>query len=321
MKYNILSIFLLSCILIGCTHTHSSIPTIGYIDAFNDPTLAKARKGFFDALALYGYAKEKNTLHVLYRNAEGSIPTLTEIVNYLEQQNVVLLATNTNVSTIAAITNNTYHIPIFEMVSLIPTLLGQSHNIPPEQLKWLFGTGSTPNYIDTSVFYIPAFFPPQQHIRMGVLFNPSEYQSKQSIEEVKKIAREKNITLIIIPAFNSSDISLSTASLIHQGINAFFAMPDNVVFSSFETIQYLCTQAKIPIFTSEVGLVTRGAVAACGPSFYQWGYQAGIQVANYLKNKSLNQIHADTILSYPHVYNPTLAHTFHLIIPPSFNPY
>jgi putative ABC transport system substrate-binding protein len=75
-------------------------------------------------------------------------------------------------------------------------------------------------------------------------------------------------------------------SLISKNIEAFFALPDNTVFASFETILNECNKSNIPIFTSEAGLVKRGALCAYGADMYQWGYQAGIEAANYLKNKS-----------------------------------
>ena len=72
-------------------------------------------------------------------------------------------------------------------------------------------------------------------------------------------------------------------SLLCKNIDAFFANPDNTVFASFETILKSCNQANVPIFTSEAGLVQRGAVAAFGADIYQWGYQAGEQAAQFLK--------------------------------------
>jgi putative tryptophan/tyrosine transport system substrate-binding protein len=59
-------------------------------------------------------------------------------------------------------------------------------------------------------------------------------------------------------------------------------MPDNIIFASFEVILKECNEANKPIFTSEAGLVSRGAVAAFGADFYGWGYQAGEQAVRYL---------------------------------------
>ena len=58
-----------------------------------------------------------------------------------------------------------------------------------------------------------------------------------------------------------------------------------VIFASFETVKKLCDEKMVPVYTSEAGLVKRGAKASFGADFYQWGFQAGEQAAAYLKNK------------------------------------
>ena len=63
-------------------------------------------------------------------------------------------------------------------------------------------------------------------------------------------------------------------------------MPDNIVFSSFETIVNACDKRNVPVFTSESGLVERGAVAAYGTDLYNWGFECGEQVSVFLKEKS-----------------------------------
>ena len=63
---------------------------------------------------------------------------------------------------------------------------------------------------------------------------------------------------------------------------AMTALPDNVVFSSMEVIVKSCDRAGVPVFTSEEGLVLRGAVAAFGADMYQWGYKCGLQAARFL---------------------------------------
>ena len=50
------------------------------------------------------------------------------------------------------------------------------------------------------------------------------------------------------------------------------------------TIEELSEKSNVPIFTSEAGLVSRGAVASYGADFYRWGYQSGEQASNFLKN-------------------------------------
>ena len=106
MKYiKYLSLILL---LFAACHTgkKSNIPLVGFVDAFEDATIAPARTGFADALNKSGFSEQKGNVKIEYRNAEGSIPTLTQIVNYFVSQPVDLMATCTTLSSITRRTKN-----------------------------------------------------------------------------------------------------------------------------------------------------------------------------------------------------------------------
>jgi putative ABC transport system substrate-binding protein len=84
---------------------------------------------------------------------------------------------------------------------------------------------------------------------------------------------------------NSNEAQMVVQALLQKKIDAFFALPDNTVFSSMEVIVKSCDDAHVPVFTSEEGLVKRGAVAAFGADMYQWGYQSGAQAATFFEKQ------------------------------------
>ena len=315
-------LFLISaviCFLAGCTHRDSKIPVVGFADAFEDNTIEQAKTGFFDALQKNGFDEKNGTLKIIYRNAQGNIPALTQIIKYFVAQEVSLIATNPSLSTITAV-QNTKDIPIFMMVSPTPTLMKVTdlQGNPP---KNLFGLGETLDYIDTSFLLIPKIIKPKSgKLTVGMVFNQSEPQSVESMQRIQKLASDNNINLIYLPVNSSADVQLVTASLLSKNIDVFFANPDNVVFASFETIVQSCNQKNIPIFTSEAGLVARGALAAYGADIYQWGYQSGEQAAQYLKTKSTKDMHWEMVKVRKRVYNPEVAKKFGLSIPSNYQP-
>jgi putative ABC transport system substrate-binding protein len=81
----------------------SGVPVVGFVDAFEDATIAQAKNGFIDALKKNGFSEDQHNIKIEYRNAQGSIPTLTQIVNYFVSEKVDLLATSTTLATVAAI--------------------------------------------------------------------------------------------------------------------------------------------------------------------------------------------------------------------------
>ena len=315
----IIFLLLLSSVLFSCKHKDNNLPTVAFVDAFEDNTIVQAKTGFFDALKKNGYSEDQKTINVIYRNAQGNIPTLTQIVKYCISQNPTLIATCPSLSTIAAI-QNTKDIPVFMMVSPTPTLMKvtDSNRNPPANL---FGVSEELGYIDTSFALIKQLVKPNSgKLTVGMIYNQSEPQSVEALKRISSLATQLDLNLVSLPVNSSADVQLVTQSLLTKHIDAFFANPDNTVFSSFETIIKTCDNAKVPVFTSEAGLVSRGAVAAYGADMYQWGYQCGLQAALYLQTKSTSNIHWDLVKSHGSVYNAKAAAAYHISLPASFVP-
>ncbi|MFM7729222.1 MAG: ABC transporter substrate-binding protein, partial [Flavobacteriales bacterium] len=120
------------------------------------------------------------------------------------------------------------------------------------------------------------------------------------------------LTLEKLPVNNSNETQLVMSALLDKKVDVFFALPDNTVFSSMEVIVSSCDKAGVPVFTSEEGLVKRGAIAAFGADMYQWGYQTGAQAAHYLINKNLQDIRPALVRVRRKVFNPEKAKRFGL---------
>lgn len=292
----------------------SGIPRIGFLDAFEDETLAKAKKGFFDALNESGYSEEKKNIEVIYRNAQGDIPTLVQACDYFISEEVDLIATNTTISTITA-AQKTNRIPICMMVAPSPQLAGlvdKSGKSPAN----LFGVYETLNYIDTAVGLIRVLSP--QAKKLGLIYNAAEPQSQLAFDHIQQQCKLLGFDLYAQSVSNSSETALIVESLIKQGIQVFFAMPDNSVFASFESIVASCNKAKVPIYTSEAGLVARGALAAFGADMYQWGHQAGLQAAAFLKQPTAKLPAYQLVNKRARMINQKVAGTFGIVADSSF---
>lgn len=308
---------LLALLLSACQSKQEKMPTVGFVDAFEDATISRARDGFTDALKKNGFSEDEKTVKIIYRNAQGDIPTLTQIANYFISEKADIIATSTTLSTIS-VSQKTKTIPIFMMVSPTPQLmkLVDKNGNPPANL---FGVEEELAYIDTSFSLIPNLVKPKgKKLIIGMIYNQSEPQSVDAMNRIKDLAAKLNVTLEALPLNASADAQLITKSLLSNNIDAFFANPDNTVFASFETILKSCNQQNIPIFTSEAGLVERGAVAAFGADIYQWGYQAGEQAAQYLKSGKTDGLQPEMVKVRKRVYNAEAAKRFNISIPPNF---
>ena len=295
--------------LFGCSsQQNKNVNVIGYLDLLEDETLAQARKGFFVALKENGFSDSEKNLKIIYRNAHGDQPTLLQACDYLISQNPVLIATNPTLPTIMTV-QKTKTIPLFMMVAPRPDIAGltdKSGNSPAN----LFGVYETLDYIDTSVMLIHSVLPSVKKI--GTIYNQSEPQSVMALNKIKNECAILGIEIVSQPVNNSSETQLVVEALLNKNVDVFFALPDNVVFASFEVIAKSCRDKNIPIFTSEEGLVKRGALAAFGADMYQWGYQSGQQAAQFLKTKSLEVLKPEIVKVRRRVYNDEQAKRYHL---------
>lgn len=306
-------------LLTACKNADDGVPVVGFVDAVEDSTLKLARDGFLAALKENGFAEEDQTLRLVYRNAQNDVPTLTQIVRYFISEEVTLIASCPTLSTVTALQNTT-DIPVFMMVSPTPAIMKVADaggNAPAN----LLGVAEGLDYIDTSFAIIPQLIRPKgPKLRVGLLYNQSEPQSVEAYERLQGLAASRGADLVARSVNTTGDVKLVAGALLNEEIDAFFANPDNVVFSSFETILQSCNEAGVPVFTSEAGLVARGAVAAFGADLYQWGRQSGLQAAQFLKNKSTEGMKWEMVAVRKRVFNPAVAQRFSISIPGNYEP-
>ena len=286
--------------IIGCSSDKSGVKVIGFLDVVEDATLAEARKGFKEALLDAGLSVERGNISFIERNAQGDIPTLVQALQYFQSKKVDCIAANSTLPTISAV-QNTKDIPIFMMVAPEPWQAGLGKDIDDTPLN-LYGVYETLDYLDSSFAIIQTWIPDLK--KVGILYNQAETQSVNAMERIRAYAAQEQIQLIEKPVFNSSETQLVAEALLSQGIDAFFAMPDNIIFASFEVIAEVCNRTNTPIFTSESGLVARGAVAAYGADFFSWGYQSGQMAAKYLLTGEIPSPKVEPVKVRKKVYHP-----------------
>lgn len=301
----------------SCTDSNKDddIPVIGYVDAFEDETMDQAMQGWKQALKDSGYVADSN-IKIIYRNAQGNIPTLNQIISYYKQQSVDAIVSCPSIATIAAV-QNTRDIPVFMLVSPEPRLINlQVNGSQPDSL--LYGVGENLDYIDSSLQMIKTLLHNDQSLRIGMIFNQSEPQSVEALKRIQKHAKECNMMIIAKPVNSSADLHITTQALLDEDIDAFFANPDNTVFSGFEVILKNCNNRNVPVFTSESGLVARGAVAAYGADIYEWGYQCGTLLVRYLDRQNDKQNFYELVKVRNKVYNPDAAIKYGIEAPSDF---
>lgn len=295
----------------ACQQKEKGVPSIGYLQIIEDATLDEAKRGFFDALKESGFEAGK-TLQVDEQNAHGDMVLLNQILDKFIQNKVDLIAANTTVATIAS-AQKTKEIPVCMMVAPRPDiakLTKADGSVQPN----LCGTYETLAYIDTSVVLIKQVFPNVK--RVGTVFNFAEPNSMNARNRLKATCDSLGLELVEASVASSNETQQVAASVMAKNVHVFFALPDNIIFASFETVYKLASDKKIPIVSSEMGLVRRGAVMAYGADFYEWGKQAGMSAARVLKGEK--DVKPDEVKIRKRVYNEAVAKALNITMPAEF---
>ena len=308
---------LVVCMLAGCGRaSRPGTPIVGFLDFVEDDTLAKARQGFLEALDEHGYSEKKGTIEVVYRCAQGDQPTLIQACQDLISRQPRLIATCPTLSTIVA-AQRTQDIPILMMVSPRPDIVGLTRAGGSFQSN-LLGAYETLDYLKEGPAIIRQVVPQARVV--GLVYNPAEPQSVLALEVIRKACAEQGLSLEVTPVSTSTDAVMAAQVLVSKGVQAFFAMPDNTVFASFEALKKVCDQARLPVFSSESGLVARGALAAYGADFYAWGRQVGAQAARILEKGDSSGTQLEEVAIRKRVFNPKSAALLGIRMPAGFEP-
>lgn len=122
--------------------------------------------------------------------------------------------------------------------------------------------------------------------RLGLLYNPGEFNSVSIVGRIKDICAKEGLTLVEQIAYKTSDVA-QAATKLSASVDAIFISNDSTALSAFSSILKAASQAKIPVYVSDVDILDQGALAALGPDQYDIGIQTGRMIARGLRGEDL----------------------------------
>jgi putative ABC transport system substrate-binding protein len=260
---------------------------IGVTQFVSDESLENDQRGFETALAEAGF-KEK--LHVLYdrQNARGD-PAQAEAIarKYLIEKFDLIhtIATPTSQAVVRIIKD----IPIVFSSVADPVRDGL---VPKTSLP---GTRSRTNVTGVShrwpashQFELSTQFIPKAK-KWGTIYNLRDPNSPLLIKEIRGVAKKLGTELIEVVISNSSEIP-EAAQFLAGKVQAIHLVYDETVLSSLDAIVKVCNERKIPLLTSDLESVPRGAIAAYGLNTFSLGYSAGKMGVRILKGEEPGNI-------------------------------
>lgn len=243
---------------------------IGIIQVVEHPALDQTRAGIMDALKEYGYINAPNT-RIYHESAQGNPALATQIVQKFIGLNAdVIIAIGTTAAQAAKQATQGNNIPVVfaSVTDPIQAKLVDSFEKPGKNI-----TGVT-NFISISKQF--TFFKrllPQLK-QLGSVYNPGEANSVSMINKMNEVSDVFDFTIHTTAATKTSEVMTATQNLL-QKAQAIFVNNDNTALSAIDVVVKVATERNIPVFTSDIDCLEKGALAALGPDQYELGKQAG----------------------------------------------
>ncbi|NDY58791.1 ABC transporter substrate-binding protein [Desulfovibrio sulfodismutans] len=116
---------------------------------------------------------------------------------------------------------------------------------------------------------------------LGVIYNAGEANSVSQLELLKAEAKKRGIDTVEATVTNSSGVFQAAKSLVGK-CDAIYIPLDNTVVSALESAIKICTESKLPLFSSDNDSVPRGTIAAVAIDYGRMGEQTAVMAKRIL---------------------------------------
>lgn len=247
---------------------------IGVTQFMEHPSLNLTKQGFEDAFKEAGIKADFDE-----KNANGEVTNANLIAtNYKADKKDLVFGIAT--PSAQALANNITDIPILFSAVTDPA---SAKLLNPN----VTGTSDKVENIAAQLDLLAKIKPGLKKI--GVLYNPSEQNSAVQVQEIQKIAKEKNIEIVLQGISNFGELAQATKNLL-GATDALYLPTDNLVVSGANLITSEAINAKKPVVASENSTVKLGALFTMGLDYYALGKRTGEMAIEILKGKPISQI-------------------------------
>lgn len=282
--------------------------TIGVSAIVDHPSLTYIKNGIKDFLEESHYIDGKN-MSFLYQTAQNRQATMVQIARkYIGDHVDILVPIGTAAS--QAMVNNTKTIPIIfsGVTNGVSAGLLTDNNHPDKNVT---GVSDLPD-LDKHFALIKTLLP---HIKnLGFIYNPSEANSLFMLKKLKETARQHGVNIVESTVIQTVQVRNAALALVGR-IDALYIGNDNTVISALETALNVTRAHKIPVITADAESVTRGALAAYSPSYYEVGRETGRLVLEVLKGVPIKDLPVRFARKYNLILNEQVAKTIGFTFP------
>lgn len=283
------------------------ICTIQYVD---HPNLDNVYLGFQKEIDKWAKENGKKVAYEL-QNANGDVSIANQIANtYANKKPDIILALGTPAAQAAQ--NSTSTIPIVFGAITDPVEAGLAKSMEKPGMNL---TGSCDKWPYEKQFEMIKLLMPNIS-SIGVVFNPSESNSENSMREIRRIVKQMGLLLNEASVSKSTEVYSAAQSLIRKS-DILYAPADNTVLSAIEAYLKVAKQYKKPLFVGDQGSVEKGGIATFGPDYKELGVETGKLGVRILNGEKPSEIGVAVASSGALVINKSSSEFFNITYPDS----
>ena len=295
-------------ILSGCGTSAKKQVTIGISQIASHPALDSAREGFIAGLEKEGF-KSGDNIVIDVQNAQGDIPNSQLIAqNFVSQKKDMIFAIGTPAAQSAA--NATSEIPIFITAVTDAVKAGLVESTEKSGTNVAGTSDAVP--IDNQLALMKTLLPSVS--KVGILYNTSEINSEVQIEQIKELAPNHGLEIIVAGVSNTNEISQALQSIIGD-VDVIYALTDNVAASAMPLITTEAMDRGKAVIGAESAHVEAGALATEGINYYDLGFQTGLMAAKVLGGDDISGMPVSTLSEMELVINEAAVAKLAITIP------
>ncbi len=310
MKNLIRTFLILSVLLFSYCNKKSDEQKIAIAQFIDHPGLNAAKEGILKQLKEKGYIDGKN-ISIDYYNAYGDnvmVNTIANKVANIDYRVVVTLATPISQAIKNTLKNK--NTPAIYGVITDPISAGLIKSMEKPGDNNTASSDQWPYYDQLKI--IKDYFP--KFKRIGIPYNPSEFNTKYAMEQTRKAADSLKLTLIEKPLYNLNE-AITVTNYFRNKVDIIYIPADNTAMTAAPTIIKLAKENRIPVLAGDPGTFDAGAMIGLGVSYFDLGKQTADLIIQILSGSKAGELPVAVVKNPELMVNKKVAKGFNITIP------
>ncbi|WOC33118.1 MULTISPECIES: ABC transporter substrate-binding protein [Caproicibacterium] len=253
--------------------------TIGVAQYMTHPAMDASLKGFKEGMTAAGFEEGKNVTYDV-QNAQGDQSNCVTVANTMasKKPDLILAIATPIAQSVAKVVTDT-PVVITAVTDPADAKLVDSNEKPGGNVT---GTSDkTP--VEEQIKLIKQVVPKATTI--GIMYCSSETNSKLQADWAKAACEANGLKYQEFTVSAANEIQQVAQSMVGK-VQAVYIPTDNMLATGMKVVTGVTTQAKLPVFVGESGMVENGGLLTVGINYEELGKQTGAMAAKILKGEA-----------------------------------